>query len=134
MEQVIQLLEESPVVYIGTVNAEGRPHVRPFALTFYERGKIYFSTSNQTSAYRDLMNHPFLEISVMSPDYRWVRISAKAVFVSDPEIKEKAIETKKTLKNLFGSGENPDFHMFYLAEGTATVYDYSGNQPKSYTF
>ncbi len=134
MEQVIKLLEESPAVYVGTADENGHPHVRPFALTFYKDGKFYFSTSNKTSAYRDLKNNPFVEISVMSKEYVWIRIFAKIVFTQDIKIKETAIATKEMLKNFFGSADNPEFNMFFLTEGTATIYDYSGQPPKTYTF
>lgn len=128
------MLEESPALYLGTVDKNGRPHVRPFALTFEKDGKLYFSTSNETSAFNDLKNNPFVEISVMSPDYVWVRISATAVFTQDKEIKNLALEKKKTLRNIFGSADNPDFNMFFLSDGTASLYDYSGNPAKKYSF
>ena len=104
------------------------------ASEFYKDGKFYFSTSNKTSAYRDLKNNPFVEISVMSKEYVWIRIFAKIVFTQDIKIKETAIATKEMLKNFFGSADNPEFNMFFLTEGTATIYDYSGQPPKTYTF
>lgn len=134
MEQVIKLLEESPAIYMGTVDKNGYPHVRPFALALQKDGKLYFSTSNKTSAYSDLKNNPHLALSVMSAEYVWVRISAKAVFIQDKGLKELALATKGMLKKIFGSADNPDFTMFYLAGGTATVYNYSENSPKTYVF
>jgi uncharacterized pyridoxamine 5'-phosphate oxidase family protein len=134
MEQVIKMLEESPVIYLGTVSEQGHPHVRPVALTFYKHERFYFSTSNKTSLYRDLMNNPFVEISVTTNEFVWTRVSAKVVFIEDEEIKKSALEEKPMLKNLFATADNPDFNMFYLKDGIATIYDYSGEAPKTWRF
>jgi uncharacterized pyridoxamine 5'-phosphate oxidase family protein len=134
MEQVIKMLEESPVVYLGTVNKHGLPHVRPVALTFYRNKKFYFSTSNKTSLYHDLMNNPFVEISVTTNEFVWIRVSAKAIFIEDEEVKKSAIQEKTMLENLFTTADNPDFNMFYLKGGIATIYDYSGEAPKTWRF
>ncbi len=134
MQAVINLLKESPAVYLGTVTPEGKPKVRPFALLFEREGTLFFCTSRKTSAYRDLKNHPYTEISVMSSEYRWVRISAKVVFSDDQKIKEVAIKENERLQHLFGSADNPDFEIFFLAEGTATLHDFSENPVQIFTF
>ena len=134
MQAVINLLKESPAVYLGTVTPEGKPKVRPFALLLEQERTLFFCTSRKTSAYRDLKNYPYTEISVMSTEYSWVRISAKVVFSDDQKIKEVAIKENERLQHLFGSADNPDFEIFFLAEGTATLHDFSENPVQIFTF
>ena len=50
MQAVINLLKESPAVYLGTVTPEGKPKVRPFALLLEQEGTLFFCTSRKTSA------------------------------------------------------------------------------------
>ena len=134
MQAVIKLLKESPAVYLSTVTPEGKPKVRPFALLLERDGILFFCTSRKTSAYQDLKNYPYTEIAVMSPEYSWVRISAKAIFSDDQEIKEIAIDGNERLRYLFGSADNPDFEIFFLTEGTATLHNFSEDPTQSFTF
>ncbi len=134
MKQVIKMISESPTIYVGTVNKNGRPQVRPFAFQFERDGKLFFCTSSKTSAYDDLSNSPYTEISVMSPEYAWVRISAKVAFSDDKEIKEFALSNNETLRGMYTTAEDPNFKLFYLAEGTAILSDFSGNPPQTFTF
>lgn len=134
MQAVITLLKESPAIYLGTVTPEGKPKVRPFALLLEREGTLFFCTSRKTSAYRDLKNYPFTEISVMSSEYSWVRISAKVIFSEDRQIKEIAIKGNERLQHLFGSADNPDFEIFFLTEGTATLHNFSGMPAQIFTF
>ncbi len=133
MEQVIKLLKESPTIYFGTADKNGRPHVRPFAFMLEREGKLYFTTSSKTSAFADLKSNPYTEISVMAPEYKWVRISAKVVFTDDKEIKEFLIGNNESVKGIYGTASNPDFNLFYLTEGVATLSDFSGNPPQTFT-
>lgn len=134
MQAVIKLLKESSAVYLSTVSPEGKPKVRPFALLLERDGILFFCTSRKASAYQDLKIHPFTEISVMSSEYNWTRISAKVIFSEDQEIKEIAIKGNERLQHLFGSADNPDFEIFFLTEGTATLHDFSDNPVQTFTF
>ena len=133
MEKIIQLLKNCPAIYVGTVSPEGQPHVRPFGLAFEKDGQLFFSTSTKTSAYKDLNNHPFVEISTGSTD-TWVRIKAKAIFVDDIETKKQVLQHNTFLNNYFKNADNPEFIIFTLTCGTAQIYDHFGTPPEFYHF
>lgn len=133
MLKVVEILKNSPAIYLATVNNENAPNNRPVALALEEKRILYFSTSNETSMYNDLQKNPLLSISVMTPEFVWVRINAKCKFTDDTYIKEKILQEKEFLKNTFENSQNPKFKVFFLESGTATIYDYSGNPPKEYT-
>lgn len=133
MQRVIKLIKESPAIHVATVDKNGRPRVRPFALMLEQDGKMFFCTSGSTSAYMDLQHSPYIALSAVSPDFKWVKITATAVFTDDRNVKEKGLQ-KEQLKKLFGSADNPDFNVFYLAEGKALLCDYSGNPNEELEF
>lgn len=134
MQQIFKLLKESPALYFATVDQSGLPKVRPVSLLLEKMGRMYFCTSSETSLFDNLSRTPYAEISVMSPEYVWLRISAKIAFSDDRAIKTEAIEYNQQIRKLFGSADNPDFNVFYLAEGTITRYDYSGHPPRVWPF
>lgn len=134
MNKIVEILKNSPALYIATVNSENKPNNRPFALALEEDGKLYFSTSSETSAYNDLQTNPYAAITTMSNEQRWVRINAKCSFVEDIGVKETVIDKNKFLKSRFETASNPVFRIFTLDNGIATIYDYSNNPSISYNF
>ncbi|ENY99891.1 hypothetical protein HMPREF1092_03028 [Clostridium thermobutyricum] len=48
MNEVVQFLNESPIVYFSTIGVDGKPKVRPFQFMLAEEGKVFFCTSNQS--------------------------------------------------------------------------------------
>lgn len=134
MEEIIDIIKNSPAIYLATVDAEHRPNNRPVALAMERDGVLYFSTSSETSIYRDLQQNLAVAITVMTPNYVWVRITAQCAFTEDVALKAAALQEKEFLKNTFQTAENPNYKLFFLQSGTATRYDYSGHPPKSYSF
>ena len=41
-------------------------------------------------------------------------------------------DANELVKALYGSGDNPTFEVFTIAEGKATIADFSGEPPKTY--
>lgn len=133
MEKVIKLLKENPV-HIATADQNGRPKVRPFMLLLEKDGRLYFSTSPETSAFEHLSNNPNIAVSAVSPDFVWVKITAKAVFTDDMSIRELAFKDNQKVQELFGTANNPDFKVFYLTEGKCTLCDHSGAPHETFSF
>ena len=55
-------------------------------------GKLWFCTNNQKDVYKDMLENPEIQISVSSPKYEWIRLSGKAVFENNMEVKKICIE------------------------------------------
>lgn len=134
MNEVVKFLIENPVQYFATVGLDGKPKVRPFQFMLEQKGKLYFCTSNQKDVYEQLKECSYVEISTSSPALAWIRLSGKAVFSNDMEIKKAVFENSELVKSVYQTAENPIFEVFYLEDAKASIADFSGNPPAEYTF
>lgn len=134
MKELIDFLKVNPVGCLATVKEDGRPSARPFQFMMEEGGKLYFCTSNKKEVYRQLNANPTACFSGFSPDTTYVRIWGKAEFVKDAAVKEKVIDSSDLVKSIYKSASNPDFEVFFLADGVAFLGDLKGNPPKEYGF
>ena len=128
MKKVAQFLQENPVQYLATVSLDGRAKCRPFMFCFEKDGKLWFCTGNFKEGYRELRANPYVQLSVSSPTYQWIRLSGKAVFVDDRAIKEAALENP-IVKGNYQTADNPAFEVFYLEDAHGVIADFSGNPP-----
>ena len=133
MNEVVKFLKENPVQYFATVGKDNKAKVRPFQFILEDGGKLWFCTNNQKDVYEEMQANPYVQVCVSTPKFEWIRLSGKAVFKNDMDIKEKVIEASPLVKNLYESASNPTFEVFYLDEAKAVIADFSGNPPKEYS-
>nr|WP_296107690.1 pyridoxamine 5'-phosphate oxidase family protein [uncultured Terrisporobacter sp.] len=133
MNEVVKFLKENPVQYFATVGKDNKAKVRPFQFILEDGGKLWFCTNNQKDVYEEMQANPYVQVCVSTPKFEWIRLSGKAVFKNDMDIKEKVIEASPLVKNLYESASNPIFEVFYLDEAKAVIADFSGNPPKEYS-
>ena len=129
MQAVIQFLKENPVQYLATVGRDGKAKCRPFMFAGARGGKLWFCTNNQKDVYQDMQVNPYVELSVSSPAYAWLRLNGKATFADDMDIKEMCL-VNPIVKCQYGDASNPIFVVFYLADAHAVLSDFSGNPPQ----
>lgn len=134
MNEVVQFLNESPIVYFSTIGVDGKPKVRPFQFMLAEEGKVFFCTSNQKDVFSEIEKNKNIELCTMNSKNEWIRINGKVVFSNDMKIKEKVLNSSELVKNIYKSADNKIFEVFYIADAKATIYDFSGNPPRKYTF
>lgn len=132
MNEVVKFLEANPVQYVGTVGLDGKAKVRPFMFCFQQDGKLWFCTNSQKDVYKEMQNNPWIELSVSSPEYAWIRLDGKTVFENNRSVKE-ACMSNPIVKGQYQTANNPIFEVFYLADAKATIADFSGNPPQQYT-
>lgn len=132
MKEIVMFLSNNPVQYLATVGLDGKPKNRPFMFCFAYQDKLWFCTNNQKEVYREMQQYPYVEITVSSPEYAWIRLSGKAVFEDNREVKGKCMEIP-IVKGQYQTADNPIFEVFYLAEAKAVLADFSGNPPKEYS-
>ena len=77
--------------------------------------------------------NPYVQISVASPQFAWIRLSGKAVFQNNMDVKEGCMAIP-IVKSQYNTADNPIFEVFYLDEAEAVIADFSGNPPKTYKF
>ena len=131
MQKVVEFLKANPVQYLATVGRDGKAKCRPFMFALEKDGKLWFCTNNQKEVYKDMQANPYVEITVSSPDYAWIRLSGKAVFENNHAIKEACLENP-IVKSQYQTADNPIVEVFYLADAHGVIADFSGQPP--YTF
>lgn len=133
MDEVLKFLSENPVQYLASIGRDGKAKCRPFMFCFEQEGKLWFCTNNQKDVYKDIQANPYVEISVSSPAYAWIRLKGKAVFENNRRVKEGCMNNP-IVKGQYESADNPIFEVFYLEGAHAVIADFSGNPPKNYSF
>jgi len=128
MDKVVEFLTKNPVQYLATVGRDGKAKCRPFMFSFEKEGKLWFNTGNQKDVYKDMQENPEIEICVSSPEFAWLRVHGKAVFVNSKEIKEAALENP-IVKGNYQTADNPQFEVFYIEDAHGIIADFSGNPP-----
>lgn len=131
MKEVVDFLQANPVQYLATVGRDGKAKCRPFMFCFEKNGKLWFCTNSTKEVYKDMQENPYIEVSVSSPEYKWIRLSGKAVFENNMEIKEGCMASP-IVKSQYNTADNPIFEVFYLDDAQAVIADFSGNPPKTY--
>ena len=131
MKEVVAFSQKNPVQYLANVGRDGKAKCRPFMFAGEKEGKIWFCTNNQKDVYKDMQANPYVELSVASPTYAWIRLHGKAVFENNMAAKEMCLQNP-IVKSQYQTADNPIFEVFYLAEAHAVIADFSGNPPKEY--
>ena len=108
MKEVVAFLQENPVQYLATVGRDGKAKCRPFMFSGARDGKLWFCTNNQKDVYRDMQANPWVEISVSSPSYAWIRLNGKAVFENNRAVKEMCMQNP-IVKSQYQTADNPIF-------------------------
>ena len=128
MEKVVAFLKKNPVQYLATVGRDGRAKCRPFMFCLEKEGKLWFCTNSTKEVYLDMRQNPWVELSVASPAYAWLRLSGRAVFEDNRAVKEACMDNP-IVKGQYKSADNPIFEVFYLEEPHGVIADFSGRPP-----
>lgn len=131
MKEVVKFLSDNPVQYLATVGRDGKAKCRPFMFCLEQDGKLWFCTNNTKEVYADMQANPYIEISVSNSQFAWIRLNGKVVFDDNREIKQTCLNNP-IVKQQYETADNPIFEVFYLADGKATITDFSGNPPTEY--
>ena len=128
MSKVVEFLQANPVQYLATVGRDGKAKCRPFMFSGEMDGKLWFCTNNTKDVYKDMQAKPYVEVSVSSPDYAWLRLNGRAVFEDNRAVKEACMKYP-LIKGLYQTADNPIFEVFYLDDPHGVIADFSGNPP-----
>lgn len=128
MNKVVEFLQDNPVQYLATVGRDGKAKCRPFMFLFEKDGKLWFCTNNTKNVYKDMQENPYIEVTVSSPAFAWIRLHGKAIFEDNMEVKEGAMNNP-IVKSQYDNAQNPIFEVFYLDDAHGVIADFSGNPP-----
>lgn len=124
MDEVFKFLKDNQIFYIATV--EGNvPKVRPFGFVMNYEGKLHFCTNNQKDVYKQLKANPYFEVSTTSKTGEWLRLKGEAVFNTNKQSKQVAIDTAPSLSRMY-SVDDSIFEVFYIKNAEATLRNMLG--------
>ena len=130
-QEVFEFLKQAGTYHIASVDADGKPHVRPFGSKLLTDDKFYVSCSLPKLVYDQLSAQKWFEISAMGKGGEWVRIAGTAREVVDAEEKQKIYD-----ESSYGRGGSvtrtiEDVAFFELTEVTAWIF---GKETKEYSW
>ncbi len=131
MKEIIDFLYANPAGCLATVDEQGKPHIRPMGFMLEQGGKLWFCTSNTKDVFYQLQCNPAVEFCATSKDFVTVRLSGDVIFSVDLEIKRKMLETNLLVKSTFKTADNPEFEIFYIKNGHASMYELAGETLKT---
>ncbi|MBQ7625254.1 MAG: pyridoxamine 5'-phosphate oxidase family protein [Clostridia bacterium] len=131
MREVYEFLKQSGVFYIAT-DDNGQPRVRPFGAICVFENKLYIMTSNQKPVYKQLEKNPNTEISSMTPDGRWIRLSAQVVRDERFEARRAMLDANPDLRRMY-SEDDGKIEVLFLKNAKAVICSFTA-APETYTF
>ena len=134
MKEVTEFLIQNPVQFLATAGLDNKPKVRPFQFMFEYDNKLWFCTGRKKEVYAELQKSPYIELSVLSNNMKWLRISGKVIFSDSEIIKKKIINQNKLVKSIYQTWDNPTLTAFHLKDCKAVITDLSGKLPVRYSF
>ena len=131
MNEIYEFLKKSGVFYLAT-SYNGKPFVRPFGAVSLYDGKLYIMTGNKKEVFKQIESNPFIEISAMTPDGKWLRLKSKVVKDERRSAKKSMLDENPTLRSMY-SEDDGIMEVFYLKDARATVCSFT-EPAVSYSF
>ncbi|MBR1743990.1 MAG: pyridoxamine 5'-phosphate oxidase family protein, partial [Lachnospiraceae bacterium] len=115
VDDVVSMLERYPMQYIGVIGRDGKPKVKPFEFKYEENGKLWFYVMRNQETYLELLENPYIEITVADRETtQWIRIDGRVRFVDDEDVRKKVIASSPVLRKVCGSEDNENVLPFTL--------------------
>jgi uncharacterized pyridoxamine 5'-phosphate oxidase family protein len=120
LEEVAKALGR--VFFVATVDAEGRPRVRPFGIAVPFKDHLWFGTNSEKKVFKELQQNPFTEISVFDgATGGWWRVHGGVHFGDEPAVRQVLFGTFPELKSVYTGPDDPVIRTFWV-EGAADYY------------
>lgn len=121
MQKFIEFFKNNGCGFLATIE-DNKPRVRPWSYLLEENGKFWFMTTNKKRVFKQLQENPNIEFCSVSNQNVSCRLSGKAIFNNNLEIKTRVLYARPMLKEIYGSAENPILETFYVEHGTISQY------------
>jgi len=131
MNEVYEFLKSCGVYYLATVEGD-QPRVRPFGTYDVFEGKLYIQTGKIKPVAHQLKANPKVEISAMSSDGKWIRITAEAVLDDNIAAQEHMLAAYPSLQAQYKPGDG-NTEVYYLKNATAVICSFT-EAPKTICF
>ena len=131
MNEIYEFLKACGTYFLAT-DDNGQPRVRPFGTIALFEGKLYIQTGKVKSVAQQLKANPKLEISAMSPDGRWLRLSAEAVLDDNIAAQEYMLDAYPNLKAMYAPGDG-NTEVYFLKNAKASICSFT-SAPQVFEF
>ena len=123
MEKVCKFLKEAGAYYLATVEGN-QPRVRPFGTYDLFEGRLYIQTGKIKPVAHQMKANPKVELSAMSPDGKWIRITAEAVLDENVAAQEHMLDAYPSLRAQYTPGDG-NTEVYYLKDATAVICSFT---------
>ena len=123
IKEVCEFLKNCGVYYLATVEGN-QPRVRPFGTVELFEDKLYIQTGKVKAVAQQMKANPKVEISAMSQDGRWIRISAEAVLDDNVKAQEHMLDAYPNLKAMYKAGDG-NTEVYYLKNAVAQICSFT---------
>jgi len=124
-EDIISFVNANPVCYLATVEGNA-PHVRAMGMYKADNRGILLQTGAIKGMYNELIQNPKIELCFNGGE-KVVRISGKAEFLEDQNLKEEIVKSRPFLKPLVNAQGYDVIKVFRVANAIATVWTMAAN-------
>lgn len=131
MNEVYEFLKTCGVYYLATVEGN-QPRVRPFGTYDVFEGKLYIQTGKIKPVAQQMKDNPKVEISAMSPNGKWIRITAEAVLDDNIAAQAHMLAAYPSLQAQYKPGDG-NTEVYYLKNATAVICSFT-EAPKTICF
>lgn len=128
-EDCVKFANENPVAYLATVEGD-QPRVRAFLMWFADNTGFYFQIGSIKATYEQLKANPKTEVCFydnQKPTGTMMRITGKAEFIDDKDMKAKVIAERPFLTTFGFTPEHPGLIIFRIAKGEAVFWTMKTN-------
>lgn len=132
MKEILEFLKDAQTYYLGTIDKDGNPSIRPFGTINLYNDKLYIQTGKVKNVYKEIIANPNINICAMNNKGQWIRINAIAIEDNDIAASEDMLKNYPSLQGMYkvGDGNNT---VFYLKNGKAIINSF-GSEPKTIEF
>ncbi len=131
MKEALEFLKKCGVFYLATIDGD-QPRVRPFGAFMAFEGKLYLITANTKDVYQQIEKNPKIEISGMTANGEWLRLTAKAVRDPRVEARKAMLEANPDLRKMY-SEDDGVMEVLYLTDATVAICSFTA-APKLSSF
>lgn len=131
----IKFANDNPVSFIATIDGE-MPRVRAFLMWFADESGFYYHTAAAKSVYRQLKNHPHVEIcfyhdggEIMAKNM--MRVTGEVEFLDNPQLRARLLAERPFLKAMLRSPSDPMLAIFRIPKGEAWFWSMAENMKES---
>ncbi|MDO4940537.1 MAG: pyridoxamine 5'-phosphate oxidase family protein [Erysipelotrichaceae bacterium] len=129
MNEVYEFLKKCGTYYLATIDAQGKPSIRPFGTVDIFDGQLTIQTGKIKEVSKQIHNNP--NVSICAFDGKeWLRLNATAIEEERIEAAEHMLDEYPSLQGMYKAGDG-NTEIFKLTNVKATISSFVA-APKTY--